>query len=407
MAAFRAFFATLGSRLKKSQIQSSPFTGKDSSGFKRECRGIVFAEKEADVLFVLRTAAKFLVPLSPVSSGLNAGYGDFYPYRRSHVILHLGKMNRILELNREEGWLRIQPGVTQAQLSAYVTENAPEYFFAQTFWLGESSVLGNSLERGRTLFGERERNLIGAKLAIPSGKLLRTGFDPEMPSPLAQGMNLHPLIFQSNLGVAVEGVVKLEKRNLREICVSLQTSSYNQGLKELETLRSCPVKLLRWYEASGRQGRLVLSLDRAELPRLRKMVSLPLRRIEDGALSGSAEISGLQEHGAFAFFTFSVRNSRVHFEKAQELVMQIRKLARHCSLTVSFLESSAVFLLRVHTDPSLHEDIHRKVSAAGFRSYRGHSAHLREKSRDLALKKRIKKCFDPKNVISPGKYGLL
>lgn len=407
MAAFRAFFSALRSRLKKTQIQSSALRGKDSSGFNRGSLGIIFAESEADVSFVLKTAARFKVALSPVSSGLNAGYGDFYPHRRSQVILHLGRMKRILELNREEGWIRIQPGVTQSQVATFIQENAPEYFFAQTFWLGETSVLGNSLERGRTLYGEREKNLIGAKLAIPSGKFLRTGFDPENPSPLVQGMNLHPLIFQSNLGVAVEGVLKLEKRNPREICVSLETSSFNEGLKEMARLRSSQAKLLRWYEANGKAGHMLLSLDRAELAGLRRIVSRPLKKVADQELSGRAEISELQRYGAFAFFTFSVRMSKAHFKKANALVLQIRRMARHCSLTVSFIENSAVFLLRVHADPSLHEAIQKRISEEGFRSYRGHSAHLRGENHALALKKRIKKCFDPKNVISPGKYGLL
>lgn len=403
----RSFFTALRSRLKRSQVHDEMGHGLDTSGFARGYRGIVFAENEADVLFILKTAARFKIGLSPVSTGLNAGYGDFYPQKSANVILHLGRMTRILELNREEGWLRVEPGVTQEQVVEFLRRKAPEFHFERTFWLNESSVLGNALERGRTLFGERERLLIGTRLALSSGKILRTGFDPQSPSPLSQGMNLHPLIFQSNLGVAVEGILKLEKINPREIYCSVSTPSFHQGLRriaELERSGIEPLRLLRWYDADSSSGQLVLAADRADE---RKLRALGARRVRREDLAGSAPLEELQEHGAFGFFTFSVRLSSGPFRGARAVVKDIRKLCRHCVLTVSFLENSAVFLLRAHCDPTLHDSIRRLISAAGYVPYRGHSARKPDTAPAVDLKKRIKKTFDPKNVISPGKYGLL
>ena len=64
----------------------------------------------------LRIASKFAVPVYPISSGKNWGYGSRVPVRDGCVLLDLGRMNRILEFNEDLAYATVEPGVTQGQL---------------------------------------------------------------------------------------------------------------------------------------------------------------------------------------------------------------------------------------------------------------------------------------------------
>src|SRR5687768_4346930 len=63
----------------------------------------------------VRIANKFTVPLYPVSTGRNWGYGSRSPVRDA-VILDLGRLNKIIDLNEDLAYVTVEPGVTQRQL---------------------------------------------------------------------------------------------------------------------------------------------------------------------------------------------------------------------------------------------------------------------------------------------------
>src|SRR5262245_40059126 len=107
----RRFFAELRAHISPQRIFSSSLTTADASGFSRHFDGMILAKSEVEIARVLKAATRWRIPVHPVATGLNVGYGDCYPHRAG-VILNLKRMNRILEFNRDEGWLRIQPGVT-------------------------------------------------------------------------------------------------------------------------------------------------------------------------------------------------------------------------------------------------------------------------------------------------------
>src|SRR5690606_41037804 len=55
----------------------------------------------AQVQAVLRIANQFRIPLWPISRGKNFGYGGASPRMPGTVILDLGRMNRIIEVNEK------------------------------------------------------------------------------------------------------------------------------------------------------------------------------------------------------------------------------------------------------------------------------------------------------------------
>ncbi len=70
----------------------------------------------------LRIANRFDTPVYPISSGRNWGYGSRMPSADGCVLMDLGRMNQILDFNESLAYVTVEPGVTQAQLFAFLEE---------------------------------------------------------------------------------------------------------------------------------------------------------------------------------------------------------------------------------------------------------------------------------------------
>src|SRR5437667_4099804 len=85
----------------------------DASIYKMVPKAVVQAETEDDIAETVAYAVSAGVPITPVAAGTNltgsaVGGG---------IILECGRMKRILELNAEERWVRVQPGLNLPQLN--------------------------------------------------------------------------------------------------------------------------------------------------------------------------------------------------------------------------------------------------------------------------------------------------
>jgi len=164
-----------------------------------------------EVRAIVRIANEYKVPLWPVARGKNLGYGTAAPRMAGSVVLDLGRMNRILELDPKLAYAVVEPGVGFFDLHDEVErQKAP-------LWLsvpgnGCGSVIGNALEHGigYTPYGLHARNLCGIEAVLPDGDLLRTGMGAMKDNPAWHlfPMNYGPtwdLAFsQSNLGVVTK-----------------------------------------------------------------------------------------------------------------------------------------------------------------------------------------------------------
>lgn len=85
-----------------------------------------------------------------VSVGRNVGYGGAAPRVPGSVGLNLGQnMNRVLEINEQNAYCLVEPGVTYKELYEELKRRGLE----DKLWidvpdLGGGSVLGNAMERG-------------------------------------------------------------------------------------------------------------------------------------------------------------------------------------------------------------------------------------------------------------------
>lgn len=85
----------------------------DASIYKITPKAVVLAESEEDIQRVVDYAVRSGVPLTPRAAGTNLTGSAI----GSGIILDVSALNRILEVNREERWARVQPGIVLAELN--------------------------------------------------------------------------------------------------------------------------------------------------------------------------------------------------------------------------------------------------------------------------------------------------
>jgi 4-cresol dehydrogenase (hydroxylating) len=139
--------------------------------------GAVAPADVKELAAVLRTATRYQVPLWPVSTGRNFGYGSASPATPGQLVLDLKRMNRILAVDPVLGTALLEPGVTYHDLQAYLqTHKLP-------LWLDFPgpgpivSPMGNTLERGNgvTPYGDHFGHSCGMEVMLADGSLVRTG----------------------------------------------------------------------------------------------------------------------------------------------------------------------------------------------------------------------------------------
>jgi 4-cresol dehydrogenase (hydroxylating) flavoprotein subunit len=123
---------------------------------------------------ILKLANQFRIPLWPISRGKNFGYGGAAPRMPGTVVLDLGRLNRIIEVNEAMGYCIVEPGVGFFDLHEHLQKNniALQMGIPGNAW---GSVMGNALERGFSPAGDHSNNICGLELLLANGEIVRTG----------------------------------------------------------------------------------------------------------------------------------------------------------------------------------------------------------------------------------------
>ncbi len=131
-----------------------------------------------EVQAVMRIANQYRIPIYPISTGKNLGYGGSAPVLSGSVVLDLKRMNRVLEVDEKNAYALVEPGVSYFDLYRYISERNLKV------WIdcpdpGWGSVIGNALDRGGGYTNALYRNHFdahcGLEVVLPDGELLRTG----------------------------------------------------------------------------------------------------------------------------------------------------------------------------------------------------------------------------------------
>jgi len=171
--------------------------------------GILYPKNTSEVIQCVKIANQYEIALYPVSTGNNFGLGNAVPCADNNVIIHLGKMNKILEFDEEMGCITVEPGVTQKQISQFLNEKNSKFMFGVTGSAPETSAIGNTAERGDCASIEPERANVVCNLSVvlPNGDYIETGFGAYKNAKTKQlsrwglGPSYDGMFLQSNLGI--------------------------------------------------------------------------------------------------------------------------------------------------------------------------------------------------------------
>jgi len=131
-----------------------------------------------EVQQIIHVASTHHVPVYPISTGNNWGYGSAQPAHDRSVVVDLGRMNRIIEVNTELAYAVVEPGVTQSQLYDHLQQHRIPLWLNPTGAGPSCSIVGNTLERGFGIGPNGDHFLAqcGMEVVLPSGEILQTGF---------------------------------------------------------------------------------------------------------------------------------------------------------------------------------------------------------------------------------------
>lgn len=164
----------------------------------------------------VRIANRFGIPIYPISTGKNWGYGSRVPVHDG-VLLDLGRLNRILDFDEDLACVTIEPGVTQRQLYEFLQRQRSRLWMDASGASPDCSIIGNTLERGfgHTPAGDHWENACGFEVVPPTGECIETGFGRIHGAIIANlhrsgvGPSLDGLLPQSNLGIVTRMTVWL------------------------------------------------------------------------------------------------------------------------------------------------------------------------------------------------------
>lgn len=105
--------ATLGGDKVKDDYSTLIAYAVDASMYRMTPKAVVLVESEEDIAATVRYAVQRGIPLTPRAAGTNLTGSAI----GSGIILDVSRLNRILEVNRDEQWARVQPGIVLAELN--------------------------------------------------------------------------------------------------------------------------------------------------------------------------------------------------------------------------------------------------------------------------------------------------
>lgn len=170
---------------------------------------VVFAENKEQVQKVVKLASKYKVPV--ICRGAGTNVVGACTVEHGGIILNFSKMNKILELSRENMTARVQPGVIVGDLQKEA-EKLGLFYPPDPSNLAVSTIGGSIAQSSggaKTFkYGSTKDYVIDLEVITAKGEILRTGSNTIKN---ATGYNLSTLFVGSEgtLGIVTEATLKL------------------------------------------------------------------------------------------------------------------------------------------------------------------------------------------------------
>lgn len=162
-------FSTLPETLEK-------YSRDETSNLEAKPEAVLFAEETGDVSKLLKYCSENEIPVTPRGTGTGVSGGALAI--AGGVLLTLERMNKILEIDRENRMAVLQPGVITGELHKAV-EKKGLFYPPDPASLESCSIGGNVIEGAggprAVKYGTTKDYVTGLEFVIPTGDVLRVG----------------------------------------------------------------------------------------------------------------------------------------------------------------------------------------------------------------------------------------
>jgi 4-cresol dehydrogenase (hydroxylating) len=215
-----AWRARIGQRAVLPGMAAQQKYGMCTTGVERSIPAALLPRSVDDVVAILDIARRNAIPLYPISTGHNWGYGTANPVSDGCVVLDLSGLNRILDLDAELGLVTVEPGVTQQILYDYLDRNKLPFLVPVTGAGPHCSLIGNALERGYgiTPYADHFAAVTALEAVLPNGRVYRSalselgGESVDRAFKWGIGPYLDGLFAQGNFAVVTQMTIALAPR---------------------------------------------------------------------------------------------------------------------------------------------------------------------------------------------------
>lgn len=137
---------------------------------------VVKPRDASEVSQILRLANRETIPVTPRGSGTGLSGGCVPMF--GGIVLSMERMNRIIEVDRENLFIVVEPGVTTGEIQRRAREEG--LLYAGDPCSAESSQIGGNLAENAggnkaVKYGTTSRHVYGLEVVLPDGEIMRLG----------------------------------------------------------------------------------------------------------------------------------------------------------------------------------------------------------------------------------------
>lgn len=221
------------------EAQACAHYGACTTGLRRRIKAGLRPSAAGQIVDIVKIASLHVVPLYPISTGRNWGYGSANPPVDDCVIVDLSGLDRILDFDAESGVVTLEPGVTQGMLRSYLDARGLPFMVPTTGGGPDCSLLGNALERGYgiTPHADHFAAVMSLEAVLADGSLYRPllaelgGAAVDTLFKWGIGPYLDGLFAQGNAGIVTRMSIALARRP-EAICAFLFSASTDSELEQ-------------------------------------------------------------------------------------------------------------------------------------------------------------------------------
>lgn len=192
----------------------------DTSGCRLEPSVVLRVADAGQVPGLMRIAQQHRMPVHPISTGHNWGYGGPLPTTAGVALIDLGELRAILDFDADLGVVTVEPGVTQGMLAEYLDRNGHDYMVPVTGAGPTCSLLANALERGYgvTPYVDHFGAMTDLEAVLADGSIYRSALSEAGSEELARlfkwgvGPYMDGLFTQSGFGIVTRASIALAPR---------------------------------------------------------------------------------------------------------------------------------------------------------------------------------------------------